>query len=190
MIYTLRVFFSMFVLITLVTGVIYPVAVTGIGKVLFAHQAAGSLIKNKGKVRGAEFIGQQFTSAKYFYSRPSAAGNGYDASSSSSSNLALSNNELIFRVNQHSVKLKTEQRSKKLVPVDLVTASASGLDPHISVASAYYQIPRIVKARKIKEEKVEELVNKNIEERFLGIFGERKVNVLKLNKELDVLGNE
>ena len=188
----------MVIVMTVLLGVAYPLAMTGVAGLLFPFQAGGSLLYGKdGKVIGSELIGQNFTSPKYFHGRPSAitgtdsAGKTiptpYDASNSYASNLAPTSKALVDRVKGDTAKLKAENPGQP-VPVDLVTTSASGLDPDITPAAAYFQVPRVAKARNLAEDQVRQLVTDHIEGRFLGIFGERHVNVLRLNLALDALG--
>ena len=169
---------------TILLGVIYPLVVTAFAQVLFHDKANGQLIVQNGKVVGSRIIGQPFTTDPYFHSRPSAAGNGYDAANSSASNLGPTNHTLIDRVNASVAKLKTENPAQP-VPIDLVTTSGSGLDPHITPAAADFQIPRVAKARGTSEAQLQALIAKYTEGRQLGFLGEPRVNVLELNLDLD-----
>jgi K+-transporting ATPase ATPase C chain len=172
---------------TVLLGIVYPLAVTGLAQLLFPRQANGELITQGGKLVGSHLIGQPFTSPGYFYSRPSAAGAaGYDASASSGSNLGPTNKALIDRVDA-SVKTLQPTNPQAAIPADLVTTSASGLDPHISPAAAEFQIPRVVRERGIGEQEAQALVQKHTENRQFGFLGEPRVNVLDLNLDLDNL---
>jgi K+-transporting ATPase ATPase C chain len=175
------------ILFTLVVGLGYPLLLTGLAGLLFPHQAAGSLITLKdGTVIGSELIAQSFTSEKYFHPRPSAAGNGYDATSSGGSNLAQSNAKLAQRVQADIDKLAKENPGKP-VPIDMVTTSGSGLDPDITPDNAYFQAPRIAKARGLSPDAVQKLIDQHTAGRQFGILGESRVNVLELNLALDQL---
>ena len=181
---------KMVIVLTVLTGLIYPLTVTGLAMVIFPHQAQGSLVTRDGKVVGSELIGQTFAAPNYFHGRPSAAGDkGYDASSSGGSNLGPTNKTLISAVQQR-VKDTVEANpgtSAGQVPIDLVTTSGSGLDPEISPAAADFQVPRVAKARGIGEEEVRLLISQNTRGRYLGLLGESGVNVLMLNLALDRL---
>lgn len=169
---------------TVIFGILYPLGMTGLSHFLFPRQAAGSLIEKNGQVVGSKLIGQSFSADKYFHPRPSGAGNGYDAGASSASNLAPTNKALIDRVKGDVAKLQQENPGAP-IPVDLVTASGSGLDPEISPAAAEFQIPRVAKARGMSLEAVSAVVARHTTGRTYGIFGEPRVNVLELNLDLD-----
>jgi potassium-transporting ATPase KdpC subunit len=169
---------------TVMFGILYPLAITGLAQVLFPSKANGQLILKNGKIVGSKIIGQSFAGPGYFHSRPSQAGTGYDATSSSGSNLGPTNKTLLDRVKGDVQKAQAENPSAP-VPVDLVTASGSGLDPHISPAAAEFQVPRVAKERGVGEGDLRALVQKFTENRQFEIFGEPRVNVLELNLELD-----
>ncbi|MGA3009524.1 MAG: potassium-transporting ATPase subunit KdpC [Terracidiphilus sp.] len=172
---------------TILFGLGYPLVVTGIAGVIFPHKAAGSLITlQNGTVIGSELIAQSFTSDKYFHPRPSAAGNGYDATASGGSNLAQSNKALVTRI-QGDIDKLAAQNPGKPVPIDMVTTSGSGLDPDITPESAYFQAPRVAKARGLSEDQMRQLIEQHITGRQLGVLGEPRVNVLLLNLDLDKL---
>jgi potassium-transporting ATPase KdpC subunit len=184
------------VALTLITGLAYPLAMTGLAEVIFPYQAQGSLIERDGKVIGSALIGQEFTSDKYFHGRLSATTAPdpadatktvpapYNAANSGGANLGPTSKALVERVQGDVEKLKQENPSAA-VPIDLVTTSASGLDPQISPESALFQVPRVAKARNMPVDRLRQIVNEHIEGRFLGIFGEPRINVLALNLALD-----
>ncbi len=175
-----------FILLTLVTGVFYPLAVTGVAKVFFKNQAEGSMIVQNGKAVGSSLIGQQFDDPKYLWGRLSATSPAYNASSSSGSNYGPMNDSLLQAVAARVKALKDADPSNTApVPVELATASGSGLDPHISPAGAYYQAARIARVRGISEDAVKTIIAKNTQGRFLGLVGESAVNVLQVNLDLE-----
>ena len=188
----------MIVVFTAITGLIYPLAMTGVAQAVFPHQANGSVVVQNGKVIGSELLGQDFESDKYFHGRPSATSAPdpkdasktvpapYNAANSSGSNLGPTSKALIDRVKDDSAKLQAQNPSQS-IPVDLVTTSASGLDPDITPAGALFQVPRIAKARGLPEDRILQLVQSHIEDRVLGVVGEPHVNVLKLNLALDAM---
>jgi potassium-transporting ATPase KdpC subunit len=169
---------------TILLGIIYPLVVTGLAQVLFKDKANGQLISADGNIIGSRIIGQAFSGPSYFHSRPSAAGNGYDAANSSASNLGPTNKSLIERV-QADVATNHADHAQQAVPVDLVTTSGSGLDPHISPAAADFQVERVARERGIRADDLRQVVLKHTEGRQLGFLGEARVNVLELNLELD-----
>lgn len=169
---------------TVLLGIIYPLVVTGLAQLFFKDKANGQLVVQNGKVIGSRIIGQAFVGPGYFHSRPSAAGNGYDAANSNGSQLGPTNQHLIDRVKTDVASNQADNPSQP-VPVDLVTASASGLDPDISPAAAEFQVPRVAKQRGISEDQVKQLVQKHTQSRQLGFLGEPRVNVLELNLDLN-----
>ena len=183
----LRPALMLFVLLTIVTGIAYPLAVTGIAQMVFPHQANGSLVTLNGKLIGSELIGQQFTAPGYFWGRPSATSPyPYNAAASSGSNLGALNPALTGAVAARIEALRVaDPENRKSVPVDLVTASASGLDPDISLAAAYYQAMRVATARRLPVDHINALIEQHAKHPWLGVFGEPRVNVLQLNIALD-----
>src|SRR5216684_5980745 len=179
MIKNLKIAILITIVTTILLGVVYPFVVTGLAQLIFPKQANGELIMQNGKIVGSRLIGQPFSSAGYFHSRPSAAGNGYDAGNSGGSNLGPTNKMLVDRMAGDVQKAQIENPNA-LVPMDLVTASGSGLDPHISPEAAAFQIPRIARERKMSEADVSALIDKHTEGRQLGFLGEPRVNVLEL----------
>src|ERR1017187_10489033 len=176
-----------FTLVTaILLGIGYPLVVTGIAGLVFPHKAAGSLIMKNGQVIGSELLAQSFTSDRYFHPRPSAAGNGYDATSSGGSNLAQSNKTLVDRI-QGSIDKLSQENPGKPVPIDMVTTSGSGLDPDITPDAAFFQAPRVAKARALGEDRIRQLIEQHITSRQLGVLGEPRVNVLELNLALNEL---
>ncbi|RQO36490.1 potassium-transporting ATPase subunit C [Herminiimonas sp. KBW02] len=184
---TFRPALVIFAMLTLICGVIYPYAVTGIGKLAFSSQAEGSIVTQNGTAVGSSLIGQAFSSPQYFWGRPSAtAPMPNNAAASGGSNLGPTNPALLDAVKGRIEALKAaDPGNTAAVPVDLVTASGSGLDPEISIAAAYYQIPRVARVRQLTEEKVKAIVDRISQPQYLGFFGENRVNVLALNLALD-----
>jgi K+-transporting ATPase ATPase C chain len=169
---------------TILLGIIYPLVVTGLAQVIFPDKANGQLIAKDGKIIGSRIIGQGFSSPNYFHPRPSAAGTGYDAANSAGSQLGPTNQKLIDRVKQDTERLQAENPGKP-VPIDLVTTSASGFDPHISPAAAEFQVPRVARERGVSEEQVRQLVAKHTQGRQFVFLGEPRLNFLELNLDLD-----
>jgi K+-transporting ATPase ATPase C chain len=171
--------------LTVLVGIIYPFVMTGLSDLLFKEKARGSLIEREGKVVGSRLIGQPFKGPGYFHSRPSAAGSGYDATASGGTNLGPTSKQLFEeQVRGRAKQLRTENPNAT-IPIDLITSSGSGLDPHISPAAADYQIPRVAGERRMSEDKVKQLVEEHTEGRQFGVLGEPRVNVLELNLALD-----
>lgn len=178
----------LFFILSIITGFIYPLTVLGLGQLLFPVQTMGSLIRQGDKTLGSTLIGQAFTQPQYFWSRPSATASPYDAAASGGSNLAPSNPALLQAVQQRIATLQALDPSNRApIPIDLVTTSASGLDPHISVAAAHYQIDRVARLRQLNPAQVLKLVNKHTELPIWALLGEARVNVLQLNLDLDRL---
>jgi K+-transporting ATPase ATPase C chain len=175
---------AMTVVMTVILGLIYPLLVTGIAQLIFPAKANGQLIVNHGKVIGSSILGQGFAGPQYFHSRPSAAGNGYDAANSGGSNLGPTNRKLLDRVKADVDDAKVENPGAP-IPIDMVTTSASGFDPHITPANAQFQLPRVARTREISIEQLQAVVWKHSEGRQFGILGEPRVNVLELNFDLD-----
>jgi potassium-transporting ATPase KdpC subunit len=169
---------------TVIFGLVYPLVVTGIAQGLMPSRANGQLLTSNGKIIGSRIIGQPFSSPGYFHPRPSAAGNGYDPTASGGSNLGPTNKTLVERVNADAAKLQAENPGVP-VPIDLVTTSGSGLDPHISLAAADFQVPRVARVRGISERELREIVSRHTSGRDLGFLGDPRVNVLELNLDLD-----
>lgn len=185
---TLRAALMSFVILTLITGIAYPLAVTGLAQGIFPTQANGSLVKTPGKIVGSSLIGQEFSSPRYFWGRPSAtASSPYNAMASGGSNLGPSNPALLAAVQERMATLKKYAVPPGPVPADLVTASASGLDPHISPAAARYQLPRISAQRGVAQDRLDALVAAHTEAPLAGALGEARINVLALNQALDRL---
>ena len=174
------------VVLTVLLGGVYPLVVTGLAYVIFPAKAQGSLIARDGKIIGSSLIGQPFTGPGYFHSRPSAAGAGYDATASGGTNLGPTSRRLMDNIKANTDSLR-EENPNVPIPVDLVTASASGLDPHITPAAAAFQIPRVARERAVSEEEMRRLVREHTEGRQFGLLGEPRVNVLELNLALDQL---
>jgi K+-transporting ATPase ATPase C chain len=178
------------IVLTVLTGIIYPFVVTGLSELLFKQKARGSLIERNGKVLGSRLIGQPFKSAGYFHPRPSAAGSGYDATASGGTNLGPTSKAFLEeQVRERSKQLHTENPDRK-IPIDLITSSGSGLDPHISPAAAEFQIPRVARERRMSEDEVKRHARHHTEGRQFGVLGEPRVNVLELNLALDEAGRK
>jgi potassium-transporting ATPase KdpC subunit len=182
----LKIAILMTIVTTVLLGIIYPLIVTGLAQVLFRDKANGQLIVRNGQIVGSRIIGQAFTGPGYLHSRPSAAGNGYDAANSGGSNLGPTNHVLIDRVNGDVARLRAENPGQP-VPIDLVTTSASGLDPDITPAAAEFQVPRLARERGLSEDQVRQIIRQYTSGRQLGFLGEPRVNVLEVNLALDEL---
>jgi len=178
--------FLMTIAMTIVLGILYPLLITALAQVLFKNKANGQILTRNGEAIGSRIIAQPFTSAKYFHPRPSAAGNGYDAANSGGTNLGPTNQKLIDRI-QADAKTLHDENPGQFIPVDLITTSASGLDPDITPAAAEFQIVRVARERGLQESAVRDLVQKHTAQRDLGLLGEARVNVLELNLALDDL---
>jgi K+-transporting ATPase ATPase C chain len=178
---------AMVLIFTVITGVIYPLLVTGLSQVFFKSQAQGSLIEKNGEIIGSRLIGQTFTKPGYFYSRPSAAGNGYDSMASGGTNLGPTNKKLVDGKVKGAAETLRKENPQAPIPVDLVTSSGSGLDPHITPAAAEFQIDRVARERGISPEEIRRLVREHTEGRQFGFLGELRVNVLELNLALDAV---
>ena len=178
--------FLMTIATTILLGVLYPLLITALAQVLFKDKANGQILTRDGEAIGSRIIAQPFTSAKYFHPRPSAAGNGYDAANSGGTNLGPTNQKLIDRI-QSDAKTLHDENPNQFIPVDLITTSASGLDPDITPAAAEFQIPRVAHERSLQESALRDLVQKHTAQRDLGLLGEARVNVLELNLALDEL---
>ena len=181
----LRPAFSFLLLLTIVTGLLYPLAITGIAQTVFPYQANGSLVRDGDRILGSALIGQNFTDARYFHPRPSAAGDGYNAAASSGSNLGPTSRALADSIRERVAAARSRDGVAGPVPADMVTASGSGLDPHVSPANALAQVNRVAAARHVPPAKVRALVEQAIERPTLGILGDPHVNVLLLNRRLD-----
>jgi K+-transporting ATPase ATPase C chain len=181
--------FLMTIATTILLGVLYPLLITALAQVLFKDKANGQILTRNGEAVGSRIIAQPFTSAKYFHPRPSSAGNGYDAANSGGTNLGPSNQKLIDRV-RADAKTLHDENPNQLIPVDLLTTSASGLDPDITPAAAEFQIPRVAHERGLQESALRDLIQKHTAQRDLGLLGEARVNVLELNLALDELASK
>ena len=173
------------IVLTVLVGLIYPFVMTGLSELFFKEKARGSLIEREGKVIGSRLIGQPFNGESYFHSRPSAAGSGYDATASGGTNLGPTSKPLFEEQVKSRVKPLYAENPNREIPIDLITSSGSGLDPHISPAAADFQIPRVARERRMSEDKVKQLIREHTEGRQFGVLGEPRVNVLELNLALD-----